>query len=452
MNEQEWSLSQNKDKRVIKPLRAVFYERAQIVEAVRGVHVYYLFFYKETYVTAIQATKVKYNSFLGRAFRNGFICDAPHPLIERLNLHKPFPTSTYTSLLQHLSGKYTHQEQVYILTFLESFLSKKKLLEEMKNLFYDIRRKGKMFEAYKIIRVLMDFAPNHRFVKELSHDLHFQQFEETYDLPPMKLWEKDPLHAEKQMFHDRDDRLLTVLKKTHPLEYTAFALLTFNEGKSHYEDYDEVFRLHFTSEEQLQIVEHAYQLVPSDEEAKQRLLSGYLEKNRLNDVFLLLEGEEAVLTPKECRKAENALLTERSLVTSLPVWERYLREIFRVRTEAKEQLIHAFVREVLPSYPVADVRAALEKFEGIEETGTYENIRKMEEWQDELDRMEELGRLYYEFEQKEKALECFQYASEMKPEEVAPVQWLAKIYKDLGQEQEAETYRELTKQIKKLSL
>lgn len=262
MNEQAWVLSQGKEKRTIQPERVAYYERVQIVEARRKNRMYYLFFYKETYVTAIQAAKIKLHSFLARAFREGLVCDATHPLLTRLNQNKPFPTYTYSSFLKHLSGNYTHQEQTYLLTLLESFIPKKKLLEQMKTLFYDIRRQGKMFQAYKLIRVLMDFAPNHRFVKELSHDLHFQSFDEVYERPPETLWEQDALQAEKRWFHARDPELLSFLREDQPLEYTAFSLLLLTEGKAVDADFTKTWGTMFQEEELTRLLEHAYRNIP----------------------------------------------------------------------------------------------------------------------------------------------------------------------------------------------
>ncbi|WP_102336439.1 hypothetical protein [Salimicrobium jeotgali] len=452
MNEQEWILSQNKDKRVVEPLRAVYYERAQIVEAVQGRSMYYLFFYKEQYVTAVQAKKIKYNSFIGRAFRHGLVCEAPHPLIDHLNGSGRFPASTYNSLLQHLSGKYTNQEQAYILTFLESFLPKKKLLQEIKTLFYEVRRQGKMFHSYRIIRLLMDFAPRHRFVKELSHDLQFQKFEEIYDLPAEQLWEKDPLYAEKYLFHNRDESLLSMLPSETRLEFTAFLLLLMQEKTIVPGQYESELASAFSPEERLRILEHAQGLVPEDREVEQLLFSGYLAAQRLNDAFLLTGGEEISLSSRERGMLEDILLSENPGLTSLPAWERFLREILKHGTEEETPLLEALIRNTLPHYSPGEIRGTFDSRTGVEAEELKEKLSFMEMWEEDLDRMEDLGTLYYEFDWKEKALECFQYASEMSPEKVGPVQWLAKIYKELGKEKEAASYRELEKQIRKLSL
>ncbi|SDJ79174.1 hypothetical protein [Salimicrobium halophilum] len=452
MSEQTWVLSQGKEKRTVQPERVAYYERVQIVEARLKKRMYYIFFYKETYVTAIQATKIKIHSFLARAFREGLVCSTPHPLLERLNKNKPFPTSTYSSFLQQLADNYTHQEQAYILTFLESFIPKKKLLQQMKTLFYEIRRQGKMFQAYKIIRVLMDFAPNHRFVKELSHDLNFQSFEEVYELPGVDLWDKDPLQAEKRLFHERDPELLPLLGSTQPLEYTGFSLLLLIEGTTTYEDYKETWKTLFREEERTLLLEHVNRAVPSEQKVKQELLSVYVAQKRLHEASELLKDNDMILTEEERQSVKNVLLTTPFFVTDVPMWERYLDEILAEDTAEKGQLLHAFVRDTLPYADLSEIRTTLTGFRGGEDIDIYDKVQRMEEWQEDLDHMEELGVLYYEFGQPEKALECFQYASEMMPESIQPVQWMAKVYKDLGYEEESQTYRNLTKQMQKTSL
>lgn len=149
---------------------------------------------------------------------------------------------------------------------------------------------------------------------------------------------------------------------------------------------------------------------------------------------------------------KDSLLHEPFLITDLSVWNRYLEDILDGSGEEKERLLRALIRDTLPDTDVSEIREALKKWPDVEGGALYTKLQSMERWQEDLDHMEELGVLYYEFGQPEKALECFQYASEMRPESIQPVQWMAKVYKDLGHEQESETYRNLTKQMQKTSL
>ena len=68
---------------------------------------------------------------------------------------------------------------------------------------------------------------------------------------------------------------------------------------------------------------------------------------------------------------------------------------------------------------------------------------------DELDDMQTLGELYYEFRQMDKAIECFDWEMELKPADPKPLQWLAKIYREKGMNQESDIYRQLCVNLQK---
>jgi uncharacterized protein HemY len=63
--------------------------------------------------------------------------------------------------------------------------------------------------------------------------------------------------------------------------------------------------------------------------------------------------------------------------------------------------------------------------------------------------MQTLGELYVEFGQYEKAIECFSWEMELKPTNTKPLQWLSKIYREMGMNHEADAFRELCIDIQK---
>ena len=104
-----------------------------------------MFFYKYRFLTAVKAKRIKLQSYIEHAFKQGMIFEAPHPLIDKLisNRHE-FKNLSFKQLLNKLELHYTPQEQAYILTLFESFFPKKQLFEEILTHYYEYRRNGQL--------------------------------------------------------------------------------------------------------------------------------------------------------------------------------------------------------------------------------------------------------------------------------------------------------------------
>lgn len=75
----------------------------------------------------------------------------------------------------------------------------------------------------------------------------------------------------------------------------------------------------------------------------------------------------------------------------------------------------------------------------------------MKQLEDDPDHQFELGELYLYFQQLEQSLDCFKWEMELNPDNTKPVQFLSKIYLELGKKEEANAYQQLLIQMQKSS-
>ncbi len=207
MNQDQFLIYSSQKKPIqLKAERITLYRQAEIIEAVsENNEIYYLFFYKYHFLTAAKAKKLRRYSFMESAFKHGMVFNAPHPFIDvLLSSNQPCRISNFKPLMKELDRRYSLPEKAFILTFFESFISKK-LFDEIKSIFYIYRRSGKNFNGYQIIRILMDFAPNHSFVRQMSSDKSFSQYRDQYDRFDEAILSADPVYFEKIAYANSDD-------------------------------------------------------------------------------------------------------------------------------------------------------------------------------------------------------------------------------------------------------
>ena len=70
------------------------------------------------------------------------------------------------------------------------------------------------------------------------------------------------------------------------------------------------------------------------------------------------------------------------------------------------------------------------------------------EWQENPDRMMELGDAYMEFKQFDQAIECYFWEMELRPQDPEPVLQICKCYQQKGMWSEAEVYQKIFTQLK----
>ncbi|MBY0098568.1 hypothetical protein [Mesobacillus maritimus] len=443
--------------------RVTFYLQGEMIEAFNEARneVYYLFFYKSHYLTACKAKKLRRNSYIERAFKEGLVFDSPHPIINKLlSTDFPYKRTTFKSFLKKLEKLYSKHERALILTFFESFYPKKDLFHEISSIFYEYRRNGQMFLAYRIVRILHDFAPNHSLVKELMSSLVFNKYTELYNQVSEQLVEKDPIFAEKLLYAQRNEtetfhQLVHCYEKdSRLLSLIALYSDKLKETPSNdtYKPFVKLLHQTFDEHETTAILEKLSLQVPAYLPIQQELFTSYLKAHKMKKVFYLVNQKEFHLNKSESR-------TFGSILDDLDFEDEFIHpEMLRalMNTVVKffpdrvEDFLYKSVVTLLDTHELSYLKEWLAPFkEKYSHLQLFEKIDTMLTLNDDLDQMQTLGELYVEFKQLDKAIECFCWEMELKPNDPKPLQWLAKIYQDKGMDHEAEAFRQLCINLQK---
>jgi len=118
--------------------------------------------------------------------------------------------------------------------------------------------------------------------------------------------------------------------------------------------------------------------------------------------------------------------------------------VIHLLPEKAEKLMNQSIRVLLRTQEPMDILAWLNSDINIAaRLPIFEKIEMMVKLSESLDDMQTLGEIYFEFQQFEKAIECFSWEMELNPSDPKPLKWLSKSYHELGQDQESKVYQQL---------
>ncbi|TFB13119.1 hypothetical protein E3U55_16670 [Filobacillus milosensis] len=454
MIQNQFLIQDQKNKPIkLRAKRVAYYVRGQIIEAMSdNEELYYLFYYQNHFLTAKKTSKLRRGSYIENAFKRGHIYDAPHPFINTLI------TSNQTSkilnnkqLLRKLNQQYSSHDKAYILTFFESFISKKQLFEEIKSMFYELRRNGQLFSAYQLICILKDFAPNHSLVKSLSSDLIYKDFSKMYYDRTEEFFRKDPIEAEKIMFSEQDryaEQYVSKLKadgrklellvwqyehlKNHPQEelYNSF----FNELQP------------ISDHEKIQILEQLINqnhFLPIQED----LFKLYIKTNQFDKVAELMTTYEMDISEQDLEEVTQLLLESPQKNIDVDQLQPLLLKVTEYNHALAEDLLYKYIGAMLQKHDLFYIKKWLEPFK--DHSAVIQKFGKLYQLNEDLDHMQTLGELYYEFKHWDQAIECFSMESELKPDEALPLKWLSKTYLEKGMKEESDVYQKMFVNVQK---
>ncbi|MGM0904736.1 MAG: hypothetical protein ACQEXB_27200 [Bacillota bacterium] len=463
MNQNQFLLMDHENSIQLQAERVAFYLQGEIIEAFNEAknEVYYLFFYKSKYLTTCKAKRLRRNSYIEHAFKDGLVFEAPHPIIHKLlSPNTPYKITTFNPLVKKIEKLYSKHERAWILTFFESFYPKKDLFHEISSIFYEYRRNGQMFLGYRIVRILNDFAPNHSLVKELTSSLLFNKYAELYNQVSEKLVEKDPIFAEKLLFAQRENpqrfhQLVQCYEKdSRSLELIAlyYERLTTIPSNDSYRPFLKLLNQTFYEHETVSILEKLNLKIPAYLPLQQELFNYYVKIHKVEEVFHLVNQQEFHLNKSESRTFGSILdeLDFQDEFIKPEMLRSLLKTVIKFFPDRVEEFLNKSVVTLLNAHELAFIKEWLAPFkESHSQLPLFKKIDVMQKFNDDLDHMQTLGELYVEFKQLEKAIECFCWEMELKPNDPKPLQWLAKVYQDKGMDQEADAFRQLCINLQK---
>ena len=117
--------------------------------------------------------------------------------------------------------------------------------------------------------------------------------------------------------------------------------------------------------------------------------------------------------------------------------------------EKTEQKIFQLSVKLLEEHDLKTVREKLFPIQAIlPQLNAIRKINEMAGLEEDPDRMMELGDYYAEFNQFDKAIDCFFWEMELQPQNPIPVQKISKMYQHKGMAKEAAVYQKICAQLK----
>ncbi|TLS35951.1 tetratricopeptide repeat protein [Pseudalkalibacillus caeni] len=447
----------------LTPERLAMYHRCNLIEAHDENHeTYYLFFYKQVFLTGKKASDVKRHSFVEKAFKNGILFDSDHPLLNNLlNSTSSIKFQRFNQLLNKIQQTYTPQETVLIFTFFDTFIDKQKIIKLAQNLFYEYRRNGKLYMGYQILRILNHFAPEHGWIKQQVNHMDYQKYAMFYNQSPEQIVKKDPLYAELICFEKRTSpecQLILSSILTTGKRWTDFLSVTID----HYAKAPDSARFQtlitllgrFISEdsEKANILNHLYRQSPDLPELQHHLFQTSLLLHNYDEAIDLVSLHRLPLTALQKKELKDVILEslpslKKQTIEKLSV---VLQQLFASDSEKLNEILMPCVSYLLKEHDINYIKAWLRPLEQSEHPlPVVKKINEMIMVLDDPDKQSSLGEMYYFFKQSEKAIECFKWDMELKPDDPKPIQSLSKIYAENGQPEESQTYQQLLRSMNK---
>ena len=444
------------------PERIAFFRDLTFVEALdsqRELH--YLFFYKEQFLTCKKALKLKRSSFIEQAFKEGIVFLCPHPLAAALmKKNAPFKMSSFNDLHKKLLNTVTNQETAYIFRALDAFLSNEKLFRLIRNLYYEYRRNGQFLHAYKILWILAETFPNHSWVRQTSADLNFRSYEKLYNQRPINLLEKDPLYAASELWKQRHEKennealQQLLLQQKQALTTTALMIesLLKNPCGENLQSLTLWIRTHFSTDEERDILFQLAKALPDNTGIFQQFLQASIESGEYEKALDLLSQSPAGLKSIDANLLSGIIEAVQWQKTDIPL-EKLNTLIISVLQEqpAKlDKILKTCVQSLLKGYDVPFIVRWMTplKTQNIS-LPIAAKISKMLALLDDPERQSQLGEHYYQLDNIDRAIDCFSWEMELRPDDPQPVKWLSRLYQEKGMSNEAKAYQQVLVEMQK---
>jgi tetratricopeptide (TPR) repeat protein len=306
----------------------------------------------------------------------------------------------------------------------------------------------------------MDFAPNHSWVKQLANDISFNKYEVLYKQKSENLFANDTIFTEKTMYLQKDNeqsfqQLINCLEK----ESRWIDLISMYVYKLKISPSDEIYtpliRLveqHFNENEIVYILEDLSYHSPAFFPLQQDLFNKYVKANKINKIFEMMNNYDFKLSDAQVQTIGTMIQEYEQDLNSLhpDTLKTFIRPVIKLFPLKTESLLNKCVISLLKTHELTYIQIWLKSFkENHENLKIFEKIDTMEKLSNDLDQMQMLGELYYEFRQLEKAIECFSWEMELMPTNPKPLQWLSKIYREMGMNLESDAYQQLCINLQK---
>jgi len=140
-----------------------------------------------------------------------------------------------------------------------------------------------------------------------------------------------------------------------------------------------------------------------------------------------------------------------SLDLSLAVISERLFPLLKNHPLTVGKTLQTALPKLLRQHSLPDIHKWLQPIQLQGELPIVKKVNEMIVLMNDSDQQLKLGIHYFELKQYEQAIECFNWEMELHPNQLEPIQWLAKTYRKLGKLEEVKTYDTLMSQIQRSS-
>jgi tetratricopeptide (TPR) repeat protein len=423
---------------------------------------YYLFFYKEKFLTGKKTTNIKRKSTLTQVVTKGIYLSSPHPIIHSLltlNFIKTFPTLNRT--WKSINKDYNTIEAAHILTVFDSYLKRDTVISLLKEMCLQFRRDGKFLQAFRLLQLIVKKYPTNQWSQSLITHMDYQKYSLYYKSDIETLLHYDPLYSESQLYLQLQSasafNLLQRKLRSESRHLECLALychrLTFDtENFEQYLTYILDLSTKFSNTETISILYSIYnQPIPfgNKEKIQKHLLSQLLINDQYEDAFSLLTQNKDKMSKSQI---DLLITTFNNLDPSFTVSFKNFKSQKLINGDINqlEQLVKIIVPRLFEKYDIDYVYHWLKPLLHLPLT-MNSTINRMYKIREEPDQQHFMGELYYQINQLPQAIDCFLWDLELNPINPRPIKWLTKLYHELGMVEESKSYQYLYKQVQKSS-
>ncbi|MGP4042084.1 tetratricopeptide repeat protein [Gracilibacillus sp. D59] len=436
-------LMHNKKTMRFDVVQMTIYKQTKIVEAIgQKNQSYYLFFYKDRYINAKKTTSIRLQSFLKNALQYGYTFTADHPLTKALlTEEKAYRLTSNNQMVQKLSNKYNETEMLYVLAMFDNYVNEKKIQALCKKTFYNYRRNGQLKKAFRILANYAQVRPQDMFAKDMLQHFDFQKYKDQYqDIEQLTIEWSDPLYLESVYFEQKfpDTVINFVIQQYHKDNRKFDQLFLIYMKCSSLEvvsKLDELCQELLSEQDQIALWEDLLASYPAPKTIIEKLvkLNGYQAILKY-----YLHHHEAIEDRELFEKSLESVSTDQLIEDYQPLLQA-LMLTYKDDTAQLERVLHLTIKKLLQYLPLKDIITSLKDTE----LPIMQKLRKMDKLTDNPDQQFALGEIYYDLEQYDQAIACFEWEMELAPEDPAPIQYLYKSYLAKGDKEQANTYKQL---------
>lgn len=419
----------------------------------------YILDFKDKIIAGNDLKDLQKQTFLEQAFLKGTVFKAPHPLISAyLRSKQTITIPKLDQLFTNLQNHFSLQEIAYAATCMDHFLEKEQMINMIRKIYDHFHQIGQLNQAYKIIRMLNDFAPEQAWVKETANHRKFEKYKTSFEENPLSYLESDDKLIDHYAYTFlNDEKYLEVLhsllkEESRWAEHIALHYHLLNQQYS-CGSYSNLFKLlhtHLTLEEVISVLQELYQEAPSLSPLKQDILQSFLDMKRYAEPFRLLINEKNPLDIVSDEIVENIIvnLDPSTRLEYLSRINHLIVSLFTSSSDRKIEFTRNVIIQLMKEKSIADVKAWFLPLHQCEPLRAIkEDLDYMSQLVEDPEGQLELGKLFYQYDLFEQALECFSWEAELNPLDPSPVRWLSNIYKKKGMAHEAEAYKQLSIQL-----